>query len=57
MVANIDPSRMSDMVETANSGNFKLARDLQNRLPAADGSLLPRVEPDSRQSSALPPWA
>jgi len=47
VVANIDPSRMSDMVETANSGNFKLARDLQNKL-------LPLMEACFLESNPIP---
>ena len=47
VVANIDPARMSDMVETANSGNFKLARDLQNRL-------LPLMEACFLESNPIP---
>jgi 4-hydroxy-tetrahydrodipicolinate synthase len=38
---------MSDMVETANSGNFKLARDLQNRL-------LPLMEACFLESNPIP---
>jgi 4-hydroxy-tetrahydrodipicolinate synthase len=47
VVANIDPARMSDMVETANAGNFKLARDLQNRL-------LPLMEACFLESNPIP---
>jgi 4-hydroxy-tetrahydrodipicolinate synthase len=47
VVANIDPARMSDLVETANAGNFKLARDLQNRL-------LPLMEACFLESNPIP---
>lgn len=51
VISNIDPARMSDLAEAANSGNFSLARDLHRHL-------LPLMEVCFTESNPIPvKWA